>query len=422
MKNILVIGTGRSSSVLIEYLLNYSQSNNYFVTVLDQFENDFLRQFKTFSNFKSLIFDIHNEKLRHKEVKKSELIISMLPARFHTLIAKDCLLYKKNLITASYVSEEMNSFNKDAIKQDILMLNEIGLDPGIDHLSAMSIIDSLKSKNYNITSFKSFCGGLIAPESCDNPWGYKFTWNPRNVVLAGCDGAKYLKNGNIKEIQYNQVFKNLETVTIPNFGDFESYPNRNSLHYKEKYNLEGIQTLVRGTMRKKGFSSAWDFLVENGLTNYGESEKMFSKNDFVKKLNKIDDKFILEKINYLDINKSDFLKENSNGKNLQNILEKKWKLKDDDKDMIVMQHKFEFESDKNKKRLLSSMVVIGTDNIRTAMAKTVGLPIFFAAKLILERKTSIKGVRIPIYKELYIPILKSLEEEGINFIETIEKI
>ena len=158
------------------------------------------------------------------------------------------------------------------------------------------------------------------------------------------------------------------------------------------------------------------------LTNYEESEKIFSKNNFVKKLNKIDDKFILEKINYLDINKSDFLKENSNGKNLQNILEKKWKLKDDDKDMIVMQHKFEFESDMKKKRLLSSMVVIGTDNIRTAMAKTVGLPIFFAAKLILERKTSIKGVRIPIYKELYIPILKSLEEEGINFIETIEEI
>ena len=422
MKHILVIGTGRSSSVLIEYLLNYSISNDVFVTVLDQFKNEFLNQFSDFSNFKTLVFDIHDDKLRHLEIKKSDLIISMLPARFHTIIAKDCLNYKKNLITASYVSEEMNSFHDQAIKADILMLNEIGLDPGIDHISAMSIIDSLKSQNFKITSFKSFCGGLIAPESCDNPWGYKFTWNPRNVVLAGSDGAKYLKNGKVKEISYNQVFKNIESVTVPNYGTFESYPNRDSLHYQEKYSLHNIQTLVRGTMRKKGFSSAWDFLVDAGFTSYDKAKKTISKSEFFSRKNKINDELILEKINYLDIFNSDFDKNFSNGENIQNILEKKWKLHDNDKDMIVMQHKFEFDANNNNKRLLSSMVVIGTDNIRTAMAKTVGLPIFFAAKLILEGKISLKGVRIPVYKELYVPILKSLEKEGINFIESIEEI
>jgi len=346
----------------------------------------------------------------------------MLPARFHTIIAKDCLNYKKNLITASYISEEMKSFHDQAVKADILMLNEIGLDPGIDHISAMSIIDSLKSQNFKITSFKSFCGGLIAPDSCDNPWGYKFTWNPRNVVLAGSDGAKYLKNGKVKEISYNQVFKNIESVTVPNYGTFESYPNRDSLHYQEKYSLHNIQTLVRGTMRKKGFSSAWDFLVDAGFTSYDKAKKTISKSEFSSRKNKINDKFILEKINYLDIFNSDFDKNFSNGENIQNILEKKWKLHDNDKDMIVMQHKFEFDANNNNKRLLSSMVVIGTDNIRTAMAKTVGLPIFFAAKLILEGKISLKGVRIPVYKELYVPILKSLEKEGINFIESIEEI
>ena len=422
MKHVLVIGTGRSSSVLIEYLLNYSNSNHIFVTVLDQFKNEFLNQLSNFSNLKSLVFDIHNEKRRSLQIRKADLIISMLPARFHTLIAEDCLKYKKDLITASYVSEEMISFHKKALEADILMLNEIGLDPGIDHVSAMSIIDSLKSQNFKITSFKSFCGGLIAPESCDNPWGYKFTWNPRNVVLAGRDGAKYLKDGRIKELSYYDVFKNLELVSIPNYGDFESYPNRDSLHYKKKYNLENIQTLVRGTLRKKGFSSAWDFLVNNGFTSYDESKKIISKDDFLIQKNMIKDKKILEKINYLDLFNSEFKTYNSNAQTLQNILQEKWKLDSDDKDMIVMQHKFEFETEKSKKRLFSSMVVIGTDSIRTAMAKTVGLPIFFAAKLILEGKLSLKGVRIPVHKELYIPILKSLEKEGVQFIDSVEEI
>jgi len=422
MKYILVIGAGRSSSVLIEYLLNYSLENDVFITVLDQFKNKFLNQFSNSPNFKSLVFDIHDDKSRHLEIKKSDLIISMLPARFHTLIAEDCLKFKKNLITASYVSEEMKSFHEKALENDILMLNEIGLDPGIDHVSAMSIIDKLKSQNFKITSFKSFCGGLIAPESCDNPWGYKFTWNPRNVVLAGKDGAKYLKNGKLKEISYYDVFKNLESVSIPNYGDFESYPNRDSLHYKKKYNLDDIQTLVRGTLRKQGFSSAWDFFVNSGFTSYDESKKIISKDDFLVQKNMIKDKQILEKINYLDLFNSKFKTSSSNGQTLQNILQEKWKLHTDDKDMIVMQHKFEFEVEKSKKRLFSSMAVIGTDSIRTAMAKTVGLPIFFAAKLILEGKVSLKGVRIPVHKELYIPILKSLEKEGIQFIESIEEI
>jgi len=422
MKNILVIGTGRSSSVLIEYLFNYSLSNDVYVTVLDQFKNEFLNQFSKSLNFKSLVFNINDNKLRHVEVAKSDLIISMLPARFHTLIAEDCLKFKKNLITASYVSEKMNSFHKRALEADILMLNEIGLDPGIDHLSAMSIIDSLKDQNFKITSFKSFCGGLIAPESCDNPWGYKFTWNPRNVVLAGRDGAKYLKEGKIKELSYNDVFKNLESVNIPGFGEFESYANRDSLHYKKKYNLDNIQTLVRGTLRKNGFSSAWDFLLGLGFTSFDESKIKITKDDYLAQKNMLKDKKILEKINYLDLFNPTFKNAKSNGQVLQDILEKKWKLNSDDKDMIVMQHKFEFKELKSNKRLFSSMAVIGTDSIRTAMAKTVGLPIFFAAKLILEGKVSLKGVRIPVHKELYIPILKSLEKEDIKFIESVEKI
>tara|TARA_Y100001978_G_scaffold174014_1_gene165309 strand:+ start:724 stop:1995 length:1272 start_codon:yes stop_codon:yes gene_type:complete len=422
MKYILVIGSGRSSSVLIEYLLNYSTKNDIFLTILDQYENKFLQQFSKFDNFKNLVHNINDNNLRRNEIEKADLVISMLPASFHTLIAKDCIDYKKNLITASYVSEEMKSLNNMAKEARILILNEIGLDPGIDHLSAMSIIDSLKKENKKITSFKSFCGGLIAPESCNNPWGYKFTWNPKNVVLAGKDGARYLKNGEIKEISYHEVFKTTENVFIPNFGNFESYPNRDSLHYKEKYNLNEVQTLVRGTLRKKNFASAWDFLVNIGFTSYDESKKMITKDDYFDKIKIIKDNKILEMLNYLDLFDLKFENSKSNGQTLQNILEKRWKLQNQDKDMIVMQHKFEFEEANIKQRLYSSMAIIGSDSIRTAMAKTVGLPIFFAAKLILEGKVSLRGVRIPVHKELYVPILKSLEKEGIKFTESTEQI
>ena len=422
MKYLLVIGSGRSSSVLIEYLLNYSTKNNFFLTILDLYENKFLQQFSKFDNFKNLVHNINDNDLRRNEIQKADLVISMLPASFHTLIAKDCIDFKKNLITASYVSDEMKSLNNMAKEAGILILNEIGLDPGIDHISAMSIIDSLKKENKKITSFKSFCGGLIAPESCNNPWGYKFTWNPKNVVLAGKDGARYLKNGEIKEISYHEVFKTTENVLIPNFGNFESYPNRDSLHYKEKYNLGEVQTLVRGTLRKKDFASAWDFLVNIGFTSYDESKKLITKDDYFDKIKIIKDKKILEMLNYLDLFDLKFENSRSNGQLLQNILEKKWKLQTQDKDMIVMQHKFEFEKANIKERLYSSMAIIGSDSIRTAMAKTVGLPIFFAAKLILEEKISLRGVRIPVHKELYVPILKSLEKEGIKFIESTEQI
>ncbi|MBH75734.1 MAG: saccharopine dehydrogenase [Flavobacteriales bacterium] len=422
MKYILVIGSGRSSSVLIEYLINYSKKNDIFLTILDQYENKFLQQFSKFDNFKNLVHNINNNDFRRNEIERADLVISMLPPSFHTLIAKDCIDYKKNLITASYVSDEMKSLNSIAKEAGILILNEIGLDPGIDHISAMSIIDSLKKENKKITSFKSFCGGLIAPESCNNPWGYKFTWNPKNVVLAGKDGARYLKNGTIKKISYDEVFKTTESVFIPNFGNFESYPNRDSLHYKEKYKLDEVQTLVRGTLRKKDFASAWDFLVNIGFTSFDESREMITKDVYLDKLKMIKDKKILEMLNYLDFFDLKFKNSKSNGQILQNTLEKKWKLQTQDKDMIVMQHKFEFEKGNIKQRLYSSMAIIGSDSIRTAMAKTVGLPIFFAAKLILEGKVSLRGVRIPVHKELYMPILKSLEKEGIKFIESTEQI
>ena len=423
MKQVLIIGLGRSSSVLIEYFLEYSKVNNTKITLLDQHQNDYTKTIKNTSLCSLIFFDIYDEIKRRNEIKKSDLVISMLPPRFHTLIAKDCIYFKKNLITASYVSDEMFLLDSEAKKANILILNEIGLDPGIDHISAMKIIDSLNDSGANILSFKSFCGGLIAPESSNNPWDYKFTWNPRNVVLAGKDGSKYLKDGSIKELKYNEVFTNTEKITIPQYGDFESYANRNSLNYIKKYNLENINTLVRGTLRRPGFCPSWDVLVKSGLTSYDEIDMKSVKTKYEELINKNDNKLIQNNLEYLDLfNSDENIKFNSPGDFLQSKLEKKWALSKNDKDMIVMQHKFEYELNNINYRLTSSMVLIGSDDIKTAMAKTVGLPVFFAAKQILEDKTSLKGVKIPVHKELYSPILKSLEDEGISFIDSIEEI
>ena len=421
MKQVLIIGIGRSSSVLVDYFLEYSKSNNTKIVLLDYQQNEYSKTIKNTPLCSIIFFDIYDKVKRHRVIKKSDIVISMLPPRFHTLIAKDCINFKKNLVTASYVSPEMLELDSSAKESNILILNEIGLDPGIDHLSAMKIINSLNDEGANILSFKSFCGGLIAPDSSNNPWDYKFTWNPRNVVLAGKDGSKYLKDGSIKELKYNEVFANTEKITIPQYGDFESYANRNSLNYIKKYNLENIKTLVRGTLRRPGFCSSWDILVRSGLTSFDKIDIKNVKKKYQQLKKEIDNDHLKNNLEYLDIfNQKDNF--NSPGEFLQNILEKKWALSKRDKDMIVMQHKFEYELNKISYRLTSSMVLIGSDDIKTAMAKTVGLPVFFAAKLILEGNTTLKGIKIPVHKELYSPILKSLENEGISFKDSIEEI
>jgi len=341
----------------------------------------------------------------------------MLPPRFHVLVAKECLKFKKHLITASYASEEMNKLDKEAKQANILILNEVGLDPGIDHISAMEVIDRLHEKGATISSFKSFCGGLVAPKYDNNPWNYKFTWNPKNVVLAGSSGASYLKDGKIKNFTYQQVFSNIEKIEIPNYGAFESYANRNSLQYQKKYNLMDAHTIVRGTLRKIGFSKAWDVFVQLGMTTDDSCKKIINPQKFSKYLKNLNDSDINKKMHYLDVfNKDNFSNYfNSPASFLLNILKNKWSLEDGDKDMIVMQHQFEYSLNNSKKRINFSMVTKGDDNIHTAMAKTVGLPVFFACKLLLEESITIKGVKIPVHREIYEPILKDLSNEGINF-------
>ena len=441
MRNILIIGAGRSSSSLIKYLLDKSYSEDLFVTVADISQENAEKRINRHPNAKAIKFDVFNQKQRTSEIQKANIIVSMLPARFHIEVAKDCVKFEKHMVTASYISKEMKLLDKEVRKKGLVFMNEIGVDPGIDHMSAMEVIDRIRDHNARILLFESFTGGLVAPESDDNLWNYKFTWNPRNVVLAGQGGAaKFIQEGTYKYIPYHKLFRRTEFLNLDIAGKFEAYANRDSLKYRSVYNLGDISTMYRGTIRKVGFSRAWNTFVQLGMTDdtytIENSENMsyrdftnlflaYSPSDSVElKLRsylKIDqDDIMWDKLVELDIfnpNKKVALKNATPAQILQKILAESWTLKEDDKDMIVMHHKFGYEIEGEKRQIESSMIVKGENQTYTAMAKTVGLPVAIATLKILNKEITTPGVQIPIHKEVYKPILKELEEYHIVFTE-----
>ena len=441
MRKILVIGSGKSTSYLLKYLLDKSFEEQLFITVGDLYIKQAKKLIANHKNAEAITLDVFDETSRTNAIKEADIVVSMLPARFHIEVAKDCVTYKKNMVTASYVSEDMQALDEQAKTNNIILLNEIGVDPGVDHMSAMQALDRIRDKGGKIILFESFTGGLIAPESDDNLWNYKFTWNPRNVVTAGQGGAaKFLQEGTYKYIPYNRLFRRTEFLEIDDFGRFEVYANRDSLKYQNAYGLENIKTLYRGTMRRVGFSRAWNIFVILGMTDdsytINDSENMsyrdftnsflpYSPTDSVElKLRhelKIDqDDIVWDKLVELDIfnpNKPVELKKATPAQILQKILTDSWTLSDKDKDMIVMYHKFGYVINDKKHQIDTSMVVLGEDQTYTAMAKTVGLPVAMGTLAILNGKITTPGVQIPITKEIYQPILKELETFGITFHE-----
>ena len=364
----------------------------------------------------------------------------MLPARFHIVVAKDCVANKTNMVTASYITDEMRALDEDAKKAGVILLNEMGVDPGIDHMSAMRVIDKLRKENANFLQFESFTGGLVAPESDNNPWGYKFTWNPRNVVLAGQGGAvKFIQENRYKFIPYHMLFRRTEMMDVDGYGKFEGYANRDSLAYRSLYGLENIPTMFRGTLRRPGFSRAWDVFVKLGVTDDSyvlEDSESLTHRTFINKFLaynsgdsvelklmhylKIDqDSDIMGKLTWLGIFSDEVvgLKGATPAKVLQHILMKKWTLDPEDKDMIVMVHKFGFEINGKKKLITSSMVSIGDDQTYTAMAKTVGLPVGIGALMVLNNVIQKPGVHLPVTEDIYNPVLDELEKFGITFSE-----
>lgn len=441
MRKILIIGAGRSASSLIKYLLDKSETENLFVTIGDLSEDLAKKKTGNHKNSRAIAFDVFNTEQRKQEIQQADVVISMLPAHMHIEVAKDCILFQKHMVTASYISAEMQALDAVAKENNIVLMNEIGLDPGIDHMSAMKIMDQIKNEGGKIILFESFCGGLVAPESDTNLWNYKFTWNPRNVVLAGQGGAaKFIQEGKYKYIPYNKLFRRTEFLEVEGFGRFEAYANRDSLKYREIYGLEDAQTCYRGTIRRVGFSKAWDVFVQLGMTDdtfiVDDSETM-SNRDFVnlflpyhptdsveikfRHQLKIDqDDVIWDKLLELDLfSKTAIsgLKNATPAQMLEKILADKWTLEPDDKDMIVMYHKFGYEINGEEKQIDSTMVCLGDDQTYTAMAKTVGLPVAIAALKILNGEITTAGVQLPISKEVYQPILEELEDYGVVFKE-----
>ena len=440
MKKIIIFGAGRSSTSLIEYLLSIAKEQHLFITLLDFNEELAKSKISNHKYGEAYFIDANNQNERLKFIKGSQLVISMLPAHMHLGIVKDAIHEKVHVITPSYVTEEIRSLDEAAQNNDVLILNEMGLDPGIDHMSAKKIIDEIEDNGGKLTGFESFTGGLVAPESDDNPWNYKFTWNPRNVVLAGQGGtAKFIQEGKYKYIPYNKLFRRTEIIEIEEYGKFEGYANRDSLRYRSVYGLNEIPTMYRGTLRKIGFCRAWNVFVQLGLTDDSyviEGSEHMTNRDFINSflaynphdsvelklrhyLGIEQDDYIWEKLVWLGLfeDKKIGLKNATPAQILQKILQDKWSLTEEDKDMIVMWHKFNFIHKGVDKEIRSHMVYIGKDSQFTAMSDTVGLPLGIAAKLLLNEKIKGRGVKLPIEKEIYQPVLDELEELGITFEE-----
>jgi saccharopine dehydrogenase-like NADP-dependent oxidoreductase len=504
MKQILVFGAGKSATVLIDYLLQNAASESWEVTVVDADIELARSKVGQSSQGKAVSFDIMDENKRTQYIRRSDIVISMLPPTLHFLVAKDCIEFSRHLLTASYIDEAIKSLQEKIAEKKLLFLCEMGLDPGIDHMSAMKIIDEIHAQGGKITSFKSHCGGLVAPESDDNPWHYKISWNSRNIILAGKAGAHYREDGKEVKLLYEELFSGEKYVDIPGIGYLGWYPNRDSLSYTSLYGLENANTFIRTTLRHPDFMYGWKNVIDLKLTdespaydtdgkslsaifkehldknNFGEwlhkkmSSRLEETKTMLENLTKLseaeqeaedegkaipgsfmaaDDKGNLEEIEIDDMKTKGaafvahkmheanltlkqliFLglddKETTINKGrcsaadiLQFAAEKKLGLRADDKDMIVMLHEFEYESNSSgepgkKSEIRSSLVVKGENSLHTAMAKTVGLPLGIAAKLILKGEIQITGLHIPTVKEIYEPVLKELELQGIKFSET----
>ena len=433
-QTILIIGAGKSATVLIQYLQQKALENDWYILLADGDEAIAKNKWNNAPNGTALGIDIENNLDRQNLVQKADIVVSMMPAQLHFLVAKDCLQFGKPLFTASYVDDNMRSIASEIEAKQLLFLCEMGLDPGIDHMSAMAIIDEIHQKGGKITSFKSHCGGLVAPESDDNPWHYKISWNPRNIILAGKAGAIYLENGATISKDYSTIFEQAPVVDLPGIGHLAFYPNRNSLSYIDTYHLHGVKDFVRTTLRYPAFCIGWNAIVQLHLTD--ETVIDLAPNTTVKNwfeshiqqkgLEQILEKFtqdpaIKVQLEFIGLYEptpipSQF---NSNASILQWLLEGKWKLTATDKDLVVMLHEIEYSIGTRQFKLDSSMVLTGEDAINTAMATTVGLPLAMGVCAYLKGEIKMTGLHIPIDAKIYQPILKSLAEEGIVFEETL---
>ena len=440
MRKILILGAGRSASSLISYLLKRSSDQNLAITVADRNINFAQEAIGGSGDRKRAVaLDAGNSEARKALIKGHDLVISMLPASMHMEVVKDCIDLKIHVTTPSYVPDEMWELDQAARDAGIILLNEIGLDPGIDHMSTMRVLDKIRSNGGVMQSFESYTGGLIAPESNDNPWGYKFTWNPRNVVLAGQgSAAQFVRDKRLRFIPYHRLFTRVAQINVDGYGNFDGYANRDSLKYRTHYGLEEIPTLTRGTLRQAGFCEAWNVFVQLGCTDDSYTvpcqpempwRTFFNRflppssanmqQALATYLNINEDSAVMQKLDWLGVFSEDpiGLTDSSPATILQKLLTQKWKLQPHDKDMIIMWHRFAYEANGTQHKLEASLVVEGKNQRYTAMSDTVGLPIAIAAEMILNGELQRTGVTMPLTSDIYDPVLDRLESLGMVFSE-----
>lgn len=440
MKTILLLGAGRSATVLIDYLSALCQERGWTLRVADVDKQ--LVESKTHcrNHVEGHVLDLHDKKHTYSLVGQSDVVISLLPPGMHVEVAEFCLNLSKHLLTASYMNPDMAAYDGPARSKDLLFLSECGLDPGLDHMSAMQVFDRLRAQGAILTGFYSFCGGLVAPESDTNPWGYKVSWNPRNVVLAGQGMAQYLEDGQIRYIPYRQLFRRLYPVHFPDLGAYEAYANRDSLSYKSAYGLTQAKTLLRGTIRKQGYAAAWDVLASLGMTDdttpwQGQGSWADFTRSFLPAAHNMPlrqqmadylalplNDTRLDKIEWLGLFDEHQPLPDTSGTPahfLQKLIESRWALQPADHDLVLMQHWFDYTTAQgHAQRLVSSLKVVGQDAQRTAMATTVGLPLGIVAKLLLDGRITQRGVALPLAAEIYEPVLTELaQHHGLSFHE-----
>ncbi len=437
----MIAGAGKSSIYLIQYLLAHAPRNKWKVIVADGDINSIAEKIGGSSYAEAAAIDITNNTEREGLVKRADIVVSLMPPHLHTLLAKDCLKHKKCLITSSYISEEMKEMHQAAKDAGLMFMCEMGLDPGIDHMTANKIIHSIHRVAGSIISFKSYCGGLIAPESDNNPWHYKFSWNPKNIVTAGFGGAKYLQNGKHVEVPYEKMFDNNKKIKVEDLGQLAYYPNRDSLKYLDIYDVPDIKTFMRATLRHPQFCKGWQALIELGYTRQddafdaqgmtfaglmkkktGYANSVSLQQHVARKLNISENDKVISMLQWLGLFDEQPLKPATRptGDILLDVLLDKWKMASAEKDMVVMQHEIEYLHKGKKITLTSGMVLKGENREHSAMAKTVGLPIAVLARMVLTKKlVPPTGVLMPVMPSIYRPVLTELAHHGIIFKEEI---
>jgi len=436
MKNVLICGAGMSATDLISYMLKHAEEYNWQVTVGDILVETAKMKIGGHPRGKAVYFDCYDAAIMERYIKDADIVISLLPPGMHAAAAKIALQYNVHVVTASYASEEMMDMHEEAKEKGLTFLNELGADPGIDHMNGMRSIDKIRKKGGELAAFTSYCGSLVAPESNDNPWGYKFTWSPMNVITAGSAGACYYKKDSFRCIPYHRLFANPKVICIPDFREFEAYENRDSAVYRKKYDLDDIPTFIRATLRYPGFCEAWNTLIQLGLTanNYHieGSEKMTYRQWIASYLPEGDTPLENILADFLQIERGGALHtkllwtellsdrpirrvHGTPAEILLDLLMDKLKFKQDDTDMLVFYERIEYKLKGELFEHVSYMVTRGLNHMHTAISRTVGLPAAIGAKLILNGGIKSAGVLFPWSKEVYDPILDELAELGITY-------